>query len=364
MVLVELVRLVIVLALTAVGYSFGRGVLDQFGLTPGSPQSARLVASVLGAGIGYVAGGIVGRMLLAAVGEVERQVERVSGGELVTGAIGLIGGSVTGALVAWPIFALVPLDLISLPVGSLIFITCAYLGFRVADRKRFDLLGLMGLSQSRTFAGGRDPFHTGPRVLDTSAIIDGRIVDVAKTGFLNGHLVCPSFVLTELRNIADSADPTRRARGRRGLEVLEALQGDPRVHLEVTDDAIHEAQDVDGKLVILTQRIEGALVTTDYNLHKTAELQGVPVLNINSLAAILKPAVLPGEVITVKVARPGTQPAQGVGYLDDGTMVVIEGGRSRMGSDVEAVVTSSLQTGAGRMIFSTLQPQHSISKVE
>lgn len=363
MILVELVRLIIVLSLTAVGYSFGQVLLDRFGINPGTPETARLLASVLGAGVGYVAGGIGGRTLLAAVGEVERRVERVSGGELVTGAIGLIAGSVAGALASWPVFALVPVDLISLPTGAVIFITCAYLGFRIADRKRFDLLGLMGLSQSRTFVGGRDPVATGPRVLDTSAIIDGRIVDVARTGFLSGHLVCPAFVLTELRSIADSADPTRRARGRRGLEVLEALQGDPRVNLEVTDDAIFEADEVDDKLVILTQRIQGALVTTDYNLHKAAELQGVPVLNINSLAAILKPLVLPGEVITVRVVRPGTQPAQGVGYLEDGTMVVIEGGRSKLGRDVEAVVTSSLQTGAGRMIFSTLQPQH-LSRAE
>jgi uncharacterized protein YacL len=354
MVLVELIRLVIVLSLTAVGYTTGRGLLAAFGMNS-SPGTLRLVASILGAGIGYVAGGFGGRIILAGVGLVEKKVDRVSGGELVTGAIGLLVGSVAGVLVAWPTLWLVPIDLIALPVAALAFITCGYLGLRIAARKSFDLLGLMGLSQSRNFVDEKQSLSAGPRVLDTSAIIDGRIVDVARTGFLSGHLVCPAFVLSELRSIADSHDGTRRARGRRGLEVLESLQGEPHVRLEVTDDPIPEAEDVDGKLIVLTKRIEGALVTTDFNLHKTAELQGVPVLNLNSLSAILRPVVLPGETINVRVVRSGTQPHQGVGYLEDGTMVVIEGGQSRIGEEVEAVVTSALQTGAGRMIFTTLE---------
>jgi uncharacterized protein YacL len=356
MVLVELVRLVIVVSLTAVGYTFGQSLP-----TGGTPEAARLVASVLGAGLGYVAGGFAGRMILAGIGEVERRVERVSGGELVTGAIGLIVGSLAGTLLAWPVLAFVPLDLVAFPVGAVIFITGAYMGLRVAARKRFDLLGMMGLSQERSFVAKIEPVTTGPKVLDTSAIIDGRIVEVTRTGFLSGHLVCPAFVLTELRLVADSGDSMRRARGRRGLEVLEALQGEPHVRLEVTDDSITETDEVDAKLIILTKRISGVLVTTDYNLHKSAELQGVPVLNINSLAATLKPVVLPGEQLSVRVVRPGTQPNQGVGYLEDGTMVVIEGGRPAIGRDADVVVTSSLQTGAGRMIFSTLESREALT---
>lgn len=356
MVLVELVRLVIVVSLTAVGYTFGRSLP-----TGGTPETARLVASVLGAGLGYVAGGFAGRLILAGVGVVERRVEKVSGGEIVMGAIGLIVGMLAGTLVAWPVLTFVPADLLAFPLAAVVVITGAYLGLRVAARKRFDLLGMMGLSQSRSFVAKIQPVTSGPKVLDTSAIIDGRIAEVTRTGFLSGHLVCPAFVLSELRSIADSGDSMRRARGRRGLEVLEALQGEPHVRLEVTDDSIPDADDVDEKLIILTKRIEGALVTTDYNLHKSAELQGVPVLNINSLAATLKPVVLPGEALSVRVVRAGTQPNQGVGYLEDGTMVVIEGGRPAIGREVDVVITSSLQTGAGRMIFSTLESAEALS---
>lgn len=353
MVLVELIRLIIVLALTAAGYTFGHQVLTAFGVGPDTQEGGRLLASVIGAGLGYVLGGVVGRTLVTGIGAVESQVEGVSGGELVAGALGTLAGLVAGAVLAWPVLAFIPLDLLALPLAALIFVTFTYLGLRVGVRKRFDLLGMMGLQQPRSFVAEGEQVETGPKVLDTSAIIDGRIVEVARCGFLTGHLVCPSFVLSELRSIADSADGTRRARGRRGLEILEALQGQPNVRLEVTDDMMPQYEEVDAKLIAFAKRVEGALVTTDYNLHKTAELQGVPVMNVNSLAAILKPAVLPGEEVRVEILREGTQSEQGVGYLGDGTMVVVEGGKRMLGREIEVVVTSILQTAAGRMIFST-----------
>lgn len=352
MVLVELVRLIIVLALTAAGYSFGSDLLKSFGPAQSSPESARLIASVLGAGIGYVGGGIFGRSLLSGIGAVETRVERVSGAELVTGTLGLLVGATAAILLSWPLIALVPYGLISYPISALLVVSLSYLGLRIAGRKRFEILGLMGLSQSLMFTDGER--MTGPRVLDTSAIIDGRIADVARSGFLSGHMVCPAFVLNELRTIADSGDANRRGLGRRGLDVLEALQAMPHLKLEVTDDVFPDIEDVDEKLISLAKRMEGALVTTDYNLHKTAELQGISVLNVNSLAALLKPAVTPGEQLRVKIVREGTQADQGVGYLTDGTMVVVEGGSSHVGGEIDAVVTSVLQTPAGRMIFSTV----------
>lgn len=354
MILVELIRLVIVLSLTAAGYTFNREVVGWFGISRVSPEEARLIASVLGAGVGYVAGGAAGRALLRAIGAVERRVDRVSGGELVAGGLGLLVGGIAGALIAWPVLALIPEALLSYPVAALLFITAAYLALRVAVRKRFDLYSMMGLYPDIRFLGRADQSQ-GPKVLDTSAIIDGRIVDVARSGFLTGHIVCPVFVLNELRTIADSADGARRSRGRRGLEVLETLQGDPSIQLEVTDDMISDVHDVDAKLVELARRLQGALVTTDYNLHKSAELRGIAVMNVNTLAAALKPMVQAGEVIKVQIIREGTQPGQGVGYLEDGTMVVVEGAERSVGGEIPATVTSVIQTAAGRMIFATLR---------
>lgn len=352
MALVEIVRLIIVLALTAAGYQQGSSLLKGANL---APETTRLVASVLGAGLGYVGGGVVGRTLLSGIVVIERRVDRVSGGELIVGAVGLLVGALSGLFVAVPLLILVPVLLVSYSVAGLVLVIFGYVGVRLALRKRFEVLGAMGLQAPRAFRSETERSSTGPKILDTSAIIDGRVVEVARSGFIAGHLVCPAFVLSELRAIADSSEPMRRARGRRGLEVLEQLQSLPHVALEVTDDTIPEVREVDSKLMEYAKRISGVIVTTDYNLHKTAELSGVPVLNVNNLAASIKPAMLPGEHVTVHILREGTQADQGVGYLDDGTMVVVEGGRQLIGRDVEATVTSVLQTGAGRMIFSNLK---------
>lgn len=352
MALVEIVRLIIVLALTAAGYQQGPSLARV--ATGIAPETARLIASVIGAGVGYVAGGVFGRTLLHGIGVIERRVDRVSGGELLTGAVGLLIGALSAVFVSLPVLILIPYLLVSYSIAGLLVVICAYAGVRVAVRKRFEVLAAMGLQAPRAFRPRSEQTPLGPKILDTSAIIDGRVADVAKSGFLSGHLICPGFVLGELQRIADSSDASRRGRGRRGLEVLDELQGMSHVGLEVTDDSIPELGNVDDKLVEYARRVAGVLVTTDFNLHKTAELRGVPVLNVNSLAASLRPAVLPGERLTIHVIREGTHAEQGVGYLEDGTMVVIEGASHLIGQDVDATVTSVLQTGAGRMIFSTL----------
>ena len=190
-----------------------------------------------------------------------------------------------------------------------------------------------------------------PKVLDTSVLIDGRISDICKAGFLEGPLVAPAFVLDELRHIADSADSLRRNRGRRGLDVLARLQEEAESRVRIVEKDYPDAEEVDVKLLRLARDLGGAVLTNDYNLNKVAGVTGVRVLNINELAGALRPAVLPGEEMTVQVIREGKEPGQGVAYLEDGTMVVVENGRRRMGEKLEIEVTTVLQTSAGRMIF-------------
>ncbi len=188
-------------------------------------------------------------------------------------------------------------------------------------------------------------------ILDTSVIIDGRVIDLCQTKFIEGRLVIPQFVLKELQQVADSADSLKRNRGRRGLEILKKLQDLQRVDIKIHDEEFPEVPEVDGKLVKLAKVMDGRVLTNDYNLNKVAELQGVTVLNINDLANALKPVVLPGEVMEVKVVKEGKEYNQGVAYLDDGTMVVVEDARRFIGQKVQVTVTSVLQTSAGRMIF-------------
>ncbi len=210
-------------------------------------------------------------------------------------------------------------------------------------------------SQEEAEAPAERPSAPCPKVLDTSVIIDGRILDIFRAGFLEGELAIPSFVLDELRHIADSADSLRRARGRRGLDVLQKLREEHSAQVRVIEKACEENAEVDVRLLRLAQELNGAVVTNDYNLNKVAGVTGVPVLNINELAGALRPQVLPGEEMTVHIVREGKEPGQGVAYLDDGTMVVVENGRRRVGETLDAEVTTVLQTSAGRMIFARVK---------
>ena len=197
----------------------------------------------------------------------------------------------------------------------------------------------------------------GGKILDTSVIIDGRVADICETDFLEGPLIIPQFVLQELQHIADSADNLKRARGRRGLDILNRMQKGDAVEVKVVDDDYPDIKEVDAKLIALAREMNAKIVTNDFNLNKVAQLQGVPVLNINQLANALKPMVLPGEVLHLQIMREGKEQGQGVAYLDDGTMVVVENASRHLGEEVEASVTSILQTTAGRMIFTTLKEE-------
>jgi uncharacterized protein YacL len=268
---------------------------------------------------------------------------------LGAGLIGLTVGLVIAALLAFPLSLLPrPLGQILPFVGVLVF---AYFGVAVFIMRRNDIFSLFG-SRVFTSAGGGDSESTGRTILvDTSVIIDGRIADIAQTGFLAGELLIPRFVLDELQHIADSADGLRRQRGRRGMEILSELQELQVIPVRISDIDVEGTREVDSKLVILARQMNAPILTNDYNLNRVAELQGVAVLNINELANSVKAVLLPGEDVDVKIIQEGKERGQGVGYLSDGTMVVVEEGKEYLDQEISAVVTKVLQTAAGRMIF-------------
>ena len=230
-----------------------------------------------------------------------------------------------------------------------------YLGFQVGFKKRDELLNLFSKTSKKKSASSDDGEEDGKnhklKILDTSVIIDGRIADICQTGFLEGTIVIPQFVLNELQHIADSSDALKRNRGRRGLDILNRIQKDLPIKVEMYEGDFEDIQEVDSKLVKLAKISGGIVVTNDFNLNKVCEFQNVSVLNINDLANAVKPVVLPGEEMSVQVIKDGKEHNQGVAYLDDGTMIVVEGGRDYIGKRLDVVVTSVLQTSAGRMIF-------------
>jgi uncharacterized protein YacL len=235
-------------------------------------------------------------------------------------------------------------------LALLLYVVCAYLGFFIGLWKGPELGwqedGELGLGGSRA---------RSPKILDTSVIIDGRIADICETGFLEGTLIVPQFILKELQQIAGSSDTLKRNRGRRGLDILQRIQRNADIDVRIIEHDFPKIREVDAKLVALGKVLKGKLLTNDYNLNKVAELQGVPVLNVNQLANAVKPVVLPGEIMNVYVMKEGKEYGQGVAYLDDGTMVVIDNARKYLSRNIDVAVTSVLQTTAGRMIFTRLK---------
>ncbi len=282
-----------------------------------------------------------------------RRVEELSTAEFVAAVIGLLLGLLMGLLLGFPLSGLPDPWGKLLPLGVSIFLGLGMLGLIVAKRKDLlvaaEAVGLLRPpSADRSGGTGRGD----PRiVVDTSAIIDGRIAEIVESGFIYGTLVIPRFVLDELQHIADSSDTLRRNRGRRGLEILNRMQKEPGTPVEIVEDAIPDIAEVDAKLVALALARSRVILTNDFNLNRVAELQGVRVMNINSLANAVKPAVLPGEELRVRVIQEGKEAGQGVGFLDDGTMIVVEGGARHIDKELDVSVTRVLQTVAGRMIF-------------
>jgi len=279
------------------------------------------------------------------------RVQDMSTAEFVAATLGLFVGLLLGLLLSLPLAQIEgPLGT-WLPLGISLFLGLGMMGLTVA--KRDDLIaaaegaGLVRRNRAEVEGGDSDP----QIVVDTSVLIDGRIAEIVESGFVYGRLVVPRFVLDELQHIADSSDTLRRNRGRRGLEILARMQRDERTPIEIAEDEAPGVVEVDAKLVELAKRRSRLVMTNDFNLNRVAELQGVRVMNINSLANAVKPAVLPGEELRVRVIQEGKEAGQGVGFLDDGTMIVVEGGARLIDREVDVTVTRVLQTVAGRMIF-------------
>jgi len=315
-----------------------------------------LAGFLMGAGIGAwpVAGALAGGLLGALAVWLEWRAGRLPLDHTVWGVVGGAVGVLGGRVVGGAVLSLVP------DVGAagrlLPELLGAYLGAVVAVRRRGDLEDVTAKLFSKT--GQRRELH---KVLDTSVIIDGRIADICETGFVDGTLIVPQFVLRELQQVADSADSLKRNRGKRGFDVLQRLQRIPKVTVKIHDLDFAHVSEVDRKLIEAAKVLGGKVVTNDYNLNRVAELSGVPVLNINELANSLKPVVLPGEPMHVRVLKEGKEAGQGVGYLDDGTMVVVDHGKKYLGQSVDVTVTSVLQTTAGRMIFTRLRDEEPLS---
>ncbi len=296
---------------------------------------------------------------------IGKDLKGVSGSDLLAGVIGLIIGLVIAFLLTKIYQDIVP-NAIYLTLTIAIYLMLGFLGVVIGSKKGSEVINQSLAKMVQTPAKGErkeeNPYSYSdkdkkkqrvPKILDTSVIIDGRVLEIMKTGFLEGPIVIPEFVLGELRHIADSSDGLKRTKGRRGLDILNKIQEEYGIEIYNTDGekALEELPEVDVKLLKLAQMIKGKVVTNDFNLNKVATIKEIPVLNINELANAMKPMVIPGESMTVTLIKQGKDQNQAVAYLDDGTMIVVENGRKRIGQTVEIIVTSVLQTAAGRMIF-------------
>lgn len=348
LIVVELLRLGIVLLTTGAGFAVG-GALDTLaGLD--DEETTRLVSSVLGALVGYVVGGFVGRAVVSSVDEAQQRLQRVDSIVLVAAALGAALGGLVAMVLLSPV-VLLPFKQYTLPVALLVVIVVAYAGGRIGAGRAGELsrfVGLRGRLEVRTPSRGG-----GTKLVDSSALIDGRLVEVARAGFLEGTLVVPQFVLDEVRGQADVEDPRRRRAARRGLDALKVLQDEALVGVEASDDQVSSFSEVDAKLAALCRERHAALLTVDASLARVAELGGVRVLNLHQLSEVLRPPVVPGERVTIEVLRPGRERGQGVGYLPDGTMVVVERGAASVGRSLPVDVTSIVQSRQGRLLFAT-----------
>ena len=315
-------------------------------------------ATILSFVVGGLAGGFLGFLLAPFLVKklwsftywIEARLNKMPIYDVLAGSLGLAIGLIISNLLS---SAFLPIPIVGKYVPGIVSIILGYLGINVAIRKRDELFGILTslpwINKDRQKDKGVS--FSQYKLLDTSVIIDGRIADICKSGFIEGTLLIPGFVLEELQHIADSSDLLKRNRGRRGLDILNRIQKELGVYVQIDNRDFDDIAEVDSKLVKLGQVVKGKILTNDYNLNKVAELQGVPVLNINELANAVKPVVLPGEEMVVHVVKDGKEFGQGVAYLDDGTMIVVDGGKRHIGETIGVLVTSVLQTAAGRMIF-------------
>ncbi len=344
---VEVTRMFMVVLGTAAGFWLARDL--------GGPESGvDGIAAMLGCLIGYVGGGVIGRLLDRAVGAVERRADSLPPAQVVAGSLGAVGGMVAGAVVSVPLVLLAPVR-VAVAIGAFVMWVMAWLGFRVVGAKSIAVLQMLGLStrplvRAEAF-DARDGF-----LVDSSVLMDGQLLPLARTGLLGADLMVARFVLEEVQGLADSPDETRSRRAHRGLEALATLRRDGPVRVYVLDDELPEIAAVDSKLVALAKRLELRLLTNDGALSRIAEVQGVPTCNLRRLVADLAPAIIPGDFVRVVLTRNGRERGQGVGHLDDGSMVVVNGGEPLVGGpEVALRVTSVVPTTVGRMVFATTE---------
>ena len=325
-------------------------LLENPPLRLGQVPIPEYIGAILGAVVLFFITGGLSNLIVQWIRRSEELLARVPVADVVFGAMGLTIGLIVAYLLV-PSISSLPIPVLSDLLPIIVSTLLGYLGFRVGYKKRDELISFFSLGRLSKDKGKKESRDAEYKILDTSVIIDGRIADICRTGFLEGTLVIPGFVLEELQHIADSSDVLKRNRGRRGLDILNKIQKELHVKVLIYEGDFEEIQEVDSKLVKLAKVLSGKVVTNDFNLNKVCELQNVPVLNINDLANAVKPIVLPGEEINVQVIKDGKEHGQGVAYLDDGTMIVVEGGRDYIGKQIDVLVTSVLQTSAGRMIF-------------
>lgn len=339
------------------GFLYGPYVMDLIKLGSVDWLLSPFLGLALGAIIFFILSYFVADYILDFIRWVEDGLIKVPVGDLLFGSIGLVIGLLIAFLVNLSIQEF-QVGIISQVVPIFLTIILGYLGFQVGFRRREEFANIANLNRKekkshteKVIKEEPDTSKTLPKVLDTSVIIDGRIADICETGFLEGPIIIPEFVLGELQHIADSSDALKRNRGRRGLDILNRIQKELSIEVKIYDGDFEDIPEVDSKLIKLAKVLNGVLVTNDYNLNKVSDFHGVPVLNINDLANAVKPVVLPGEELSVQVIKDGKEKKQGVAYLDDGTMIVVEEGRGYIGETIEVIITSVLQTSAGRMIF-------------
>ncbi len=339
---IKLIRGIFIVACIVMGAIWARYITEQVGATVATSVN-ELPWTIFGGAIGFLTAVVV----LVLLGFVTQEIFEKISPALVAIALAMLMGWALGQYILWwKPEAQENVRVFLLVTFMLIF---GFMGISLGLTRASNWASLMKAVHKR-------PLHFGsPKIVDTSVIIDGRVSDICDSGFLDGTLIIPRFVLRELQNIADSPEVLRRAKGRRGLDIIKGMQEKPdKVNLIVVEDDFPEVREVDAKLLKLAAQYDAKIITNDYNLNKVAQIEGVAVLNINDLANALKPAVLPDEHMQVKIIKEGKEAFQGVGYLDDGTMVVVDGGKEHVGKNVSVIVTSVLQTAAGRMIFGKL----------
>lgn len=358
----RIITVLMVLAGASIGVSLLPLLWEAIGQSDISWLNNTVTNSVIGAIIFYLFSLLVAKYISAGIEKIEKKLSEFSLTYLLFGAIGTIIGLMIGLIVSIPFYNW-QIPFVNSIAPILIMFLLGYLGFQIGTTRIEEWKKIFSSKkkseqneQQLLDRKVEDHFHKY-KILDTSVIIDGRIYDIAKTGFLEGVILIPNFVLYELQYIADSGDSLKRVRGRRGLDILNSLQKEEGITVEMYDGDFEDISEVDSKLLKLAKLLDGVVVTNDYNLNKVAEFQNVPILNINALANAVKPVVIPGEAMEVLLVKAGTERQQGVAYLDDGTMVVVEDGQHYMNERIKVIVTSALQTAAGRMIFA--KPAHS-----